>query len=90
MVYLATAEGLDPEMKDRIEKHRQVRQNTGIPWKSPGGLGDALHSSGLEPDLVLLDCVTLLVSNLMLDAGDRKSSQTRTGLSRRLRRRWLP
>lgn len=63
--YIATAQALDPEMAARIEKHKQDR---GIAWKTyeePLAVGDLLKKLSSEYDIVLLDCLTLWLSNVM-------------------------
>jgi adenosylcobinamide kinase / adenosylcobinamide-phosphate guanylyltransferase len=63
-IYIATAEAGDEEMAVRIESHRQRR---GAQWRTieaPRGLAKALAACGDGP--VLVDCLTLWLSNLML------------------------
>ncbi len=67
MTYLATAEALDEEMAARIASHRDRR----VGWNTveePRDIGMALAS--IPPgNAILLDCLTLWLSNLM-HAGD--------------------
>ncbi|GIW29281.1 MAG: adenosylcobinamide kinase/adenosylcobinamide phosphate guanyltransferase [Meiothermus sp.] len=62
--FIATAEPLDGEMRQRIAKHRAERPPTWetleAPLEVPQALQEARHG------VVLLDCLTLWVSNLML------------------------
>jgi adenosylcobinamide kinase / adenosylcobinamide-phosphate guanylyltransferase len=63
-VYVATAEAGDEEMAARIKNHRERR---GAQWRTieaPRELASALAASGKAP--VLVDCLTLWLSNLML------------------------
>jgi len=63
-VYVATAEAGDDEMAERIKSHRERR---GVQWRTieaPRELAKALSACGDEP--VLIDCLTLWLSNLML------------------------
>ncbi len=70
VLYVATGIGFDDEMKDRIARHRSQRNPA---WKTVECYRDLAPS--LRYDLsdygyVLLDCVTIMVSNFMvLDAG---------------------
>jgi adenosylcobinamide kinase/adenosylcobinamide-phosphate guanylyltransferase len=69
-VYIATAEPRDAEMRARIEKHRADR---GAGWEtveSPLDLTGALRAADGPERVVLVDCLTLWLSNVML-AGDR-------------------
>ncbi len=64
-VFLATAEALDGEMRQRIRRHREER---GPDWKTleePIALTEELASLGGNPQGVLIDCLTLWISNLL-------------------------
>ena len=69
-VYLATARSDDDEMSERIEIHRQRRRNiSGIAWRTveePLALGDALRNCAFDGHCVMIDCLTLWISNLMV------------------------
>jgi len=68
-VYIATAEALDDEMTRRIARHRARR---GPEWRTltaPRALVAALEASDGGPPR-LVDCLTLWLSNLMLDGRD--------------------
>ncbi len=65
-IYLATAIPFDDEMKDRIEKHKKQR---GRNWKTIEhykNLSEILKSHIEGYDVVLLDCVTNMVTNFMV------------------------
>lgn len=67
--FIATAIAFDDEMQARIMSHQQERQATFETFEAPTEL--AIVASRLPHfDVVLLDCLTLYVSNLMLAAGD--------------------
>ncbi len=64
-VYLATAEPLDAEMAERIRRHRERR---GSRWRTvevPLELAEALAREAGAERAVLVDCLTLWLSNLM-------------------------
>ena len=63
-IYVATAESGDEEMAARIESHRQRRDAQWRTIEAPRELAKALSACGDEP--VLVDCLTLWLSNLML------------------------
>jgi adenosyl cobinamide kinase/adenosyl cobinamide phosphate guanylyltransferase len=66
--YVATAEAGDAEMVERIAAHRARR---GAPWRTieaPRDLAATLKSCHTTP--VLVDCLTLWLSNLMLAEAD--------------------
>jgi len=67
--YVATAEPLDDEMRARIAEHRARR---GADWRSievPRDLAGALAENS-QGGAVLVDCLTLWLSNLMLADAD--------------------
>lgn len=63
---IATARPDDEEMRHRIENHRAERPPTWRVIEASSGAGDALRAA--RTPVVLLDCLTLLVSNAFLDA----------------------
>jgi adenosylcobinamide kinase/adenosylcobinamide-phosphate guanylyltransferase len=69
-LYIATAEPIDDEMKDRIRKHRERRGEGWRTVEGPHAL-DAM-ASGNERGM-LLDCVTLYLSRLLADGHDDES-----------------
>jgi len=65
VTYLATAEAGDDEMRARIAHHRRRRPAAWKTIEAPRNVAAALAS--LAPgSVVLLDCLSLLVSNLLL------------------------
>ncbi|MCK5679399.1 bifunctional adenosylcobinamide kinase/adenosylcobinamide-phosphate guanylyltransferase [bacterium] len=64
--YLATAQALDHEMEQRIAKHQADR---GEKWhqtiEEPLELTAILKQASSEFDVILVDCLTLWISNLM-------------------------
>jgi adenosylcobinamide kinase/adenosylcobinamide-phosphate guanylyltransferase len=69
VLYVATAQGKDDEMQSRIQAHRARRSATWTTLESPVGVGAALLAEKSAADVVLLDCLTLLVTNVMLAQG---------------------
>ncbi|WP_010219136.1 bifunctional adenosylcobinamide kinase/adenosylcobinamide-phosphate guanylyltransferase [Sphingomonas sp. PAMC 26621] len=68
LTYLATGEGRDDEMADRIARHQADR---GARWRTvecPLALPEAIGAVGAGA--VLVDCLTLWLSNLMLGEHD--------------------
>lgn len=66
VVYVATAEGRDEEMRRRIAAHRAARPRHWDTLEEPIGLAGALGAVHRRYDTVLIDCLTLWVSNLLL------------------------
>ena len=63
--YLATAEALDDEMRARIAHHRSRRGDAWRTIEAPRALADALRAR--DDSAALVDCITIWLSNLMLD-----------------------
>jgi len=70
ITYIATALPIDEAMEERIRHHQQSRPQE---WKTMERDRDfasaAKTSLWFETDLFLLDCITILVTNHMVDAG---------------------
>lgn len=66
VTYIATAQALDQEMLQRVAAHRQARPAAWTTLEIPLGVGQALFAGAPLAGLVLLDCLTLLVSNLLM------------------------
>ena len=64
-VFLATAEGLDDEMRERIARHRADRDEDWRTREEPLELAAALRREAAPGKIVLVDCLTLWLSNLM-------------------------
>lgn len=65
-IYVATAEAGDEEMRARIAAHRARRGPSWQTVEAPRELAEAVVSA--QPAPVLVDCLTLWLSNLMLKA----------------------
>lgn len=71
VAYLATAQSLDEEMAFRIKKHREKRLNTWETYEEPIKVKELVSHLGLEKEVILIDCLTLLTSNLLLRKEDK-------------------
>ncbi|MGA9724958.1 MAG: bifunctional adenosylcobinamide kinase/adenosylcobinamide-phosphate guanylyltransferase [Candidatus Binatus sp.] len=67
--FVATGQGLDDEMTARIEFHRTTRPPDFQTVEEPMQVVAALEKLGKSADLVVVDCLTLWISNLMLSHG---------------------
>ncbi len=65
LYYLATAQALDEEMKEKIEKHKRERSSLWKLIEEPLNLVDPLKKLASSPSVILVDCLTLWVSNLI-------------------------
>jgi adenosylcobinamide kinase / adenosylcobinamide-phosphate guanylyltransferase len=86
-IYVATAEALDAEMTERIAHHR-ARRGTG--WQTVEAPQDLAAAIGAAlPDAALLvDCLTLWLTNRMLAEADSEADAT--ALEKVLARRHAP
>jgi adenosylcobinamide kinase/adenosylcobinamide-phosphate guanylyltransferase len=64
--YIATAQALDSEMAERIQKHREERSEEWITLEEPLNLAALLKNIRNSYDVVLIDCLTLWLSNILL------------------------
>ena len=64
-IYLATAQAFDDEMKDKIAAHRRRRGEDWITIEEPYDLPDAISQNGVSNTVLLVDCLTLWLSNLI-------------------------
>jgi len=71
VTWLATAQALDAEMGERIARHRDERPAGWRTVEEPLRLAQALHGCAVDDSCVVVDCLTLWLTNLMLadDAG---------------------
>ena len=67
VLFVATAEALDDEMRQRIENHKRDRPTNWRTLEAPRDIAATLDSVQSPYDVLLLDCLTLWVSNLLLD-----------------------
>ncbi|MBU4430182.1 MAG: bifunctional adenosylcobinamide kinase/adenosylcobinamide-phosphate guanylyltransferase, partial [Verrucomicrobia bacterium] len=68
-LYLATAEVKDKEMARRVQAHRQAR---GARWEcveEPMNIAEVLTTNVADADGILVDCMTLWLSNVLLKEG---------------------
>ena len=64
VLYVATAEPLDDEMALRIETHKSSRPSTWRTLEVRNGVAEAVKSEIDDAEVVVIDCITLLISNL--------------------------
>ena len=64
-LYLATAQAQDPEMRARINKHKASRPRDWQTIEEPLDLPRALEKYKGQAEVIIIDCLTLYLSNLM-------------------------
>lgn len=74
--YLATAQAFDDEMAERIARHRADRAaDAWTTIEAPVALLEALRSEAAPSRILLVDCLTLWLSNIMLAERDVMAEQ---------------
>ncbi|TNE38392.1 MAG: bifunctional adenosylcobinamide kinase/adenosylcobinamide-phosphate guanylyltransferase [Sphingomonadales bacterium] len=68
--FIATAQAFDEEMHHRIARHRADRGGQWATIEAPLALSDAIAAHDAPGHVLLVDCLTLWVSNLMLAERD--------------------
>lgn len=71
VLYIATAEALDDEMRARVAAHQARRPSDWLTLEASLRVGATVQSSAeaAKAAVILLDCLTLLVSNILLSGG---------------------
>ncbi len=75
IVFIATAQALDEEMEDRITQHRANRPFHWKTYEEPYQVAQVIQQVGQSTEVVLVDCLTLLISNLMQDYREGSSNE---------------
>ena len=65
VLFVATGEALDEEMKARIDQHKEARPQSWQTLEAPTNIGRQLEKQIGDAEVVIIDCLTLLVSNLL-------------------------
>ena len=71
--FLATAQALDGDMEARIARHRAERPRGWVTLEEPYDVVAACGSLAGSVDVVVLDCLTLWVANLLIRGDEDKS-----------------
>ena len=75
VTFIATAEARDDEMRKRIAQHQAERDSAWITLEAPIEVAEAISNTP-EENLIILDCLTLWVSNLF-DRGIEPEAEAR-------------
>ena len=74
VLFVATAGVGDEEMRRRIQKHRSARSASWRSLEAETGLANKLAKEAGRAEVIIIDCITLLVSNLIGEAGEALDS----------------
>lgn len=70
ITYIATSINTDDGMQHRIDRHKSQRPSEWSTIEMYKNFNDLdKETDFLESDLIILDCITLMVSNLLLESG---------------------
>jgi adenosylcobinamide kinase / adenosylcobinamide-phosphate guanylyltransferase len=76
VVYIATATAGDDDMRDRIARHQAARPVTWQTIEEPLHIAEAVHRGAALADIILLDCITVWLSNWLLRQDELSSIES--------------
>lgn len=76
-LFVATAQAFDDEMRERIHRHQEERGGDWQTCEAPLELAEAIDGLAAPNRVVLVDCLTLWLSNILLDGRDGVSETDR-------------
>ncbi|MBU0987345.1 MAG: bifunctional adenosylcobinamide kinase/adenosylcobinamide-phosphate guanylyltransferase [Proteobacteria bacterium] len=66
-IFIATCMPQDKEMEQRVLRHQQQRSSAWKTLEVPFYLPEAIHKNATEGHVILVDCLTLWINNLILE-----------------------
>ena len=75
--YIATCVPHDDEMKQRVAKHQRERSHSWVTIEEPLALPQAISEKSPGADVLLVDCLTLWLSNLLMETNDEAKLEGR-------------
>ena len=69
--FIATCVPQDDEMKLRVERHRKERGEDWITIETPVDIPGSIIENSSKTGVILVDCLTLWVSNLLMETEDQ-------------------
>ncbi len=80
VTYIATSQPLDGEMNERVLLHRQRRPDDWGLIEEPLALAAVLRAEAAEGRCLLVDCLTLWLTNLLMLEDDQRLAEERDAL----------
>lgn len=77
VLFVATSEALDEEMQARIAEHRKDRPKSWRTLEITTGIGKGIEKQIGDAEVVVIDCITLLISNLLHGQPDYPEAEKR-------------
>lgn len=65
VIYIATAQAYDDEMQRRIQQHKNQRPGAWVTVEEPIEISDVIRNESAVNNCLLIDCLTLWVTNLL-------------------------
>ncbi len=66
-IFVATARITDPEMEERVQRHRSERGDAWKTFEEPLTLLSRIRSLPEDSDVVVVDCITVFLTNLIIE-----------------------
>jgi len=83
---IATARLDDDEMRARISRHRRARPRSWITIEEPLAIADAVAAHSSSMDFILLDCLTLWLSNFCSERRDSSADSLEAAVQEEISR----
>lgn len=84
VTYIATAEARDGEMRERIAEHRERRPAGWRTVEAPDNLPEAVEEALTDDGIVLVDCLTVYISNLLMSHGIASGERVKRAVDREM------
>lgn len=84
VAYLATARVEDAEMRERVERHKAERPSHWQTIEEPLNLIDAVRGISPATQMILIDCLTVWLSNLMWEMREQPAAAIENAIYRAL------
>jgi len=75
VLFVATAEALDEEMQARIDQHKKARPKSWRTLEAQTDIGKQIEKHLGDAEVIIIDCLSLLVSNLLGDELDYQKTE---------------
>jgi adenosylcobinamide kinase/adenosylcobinamide-phosphate guanylyltransferase len=79
VLFIATATAGDEEMQARIERHRKDRSSDWTTIEAPLEVGPVIMEHGHQYTFIIVDCLTLLISNHLMEHSKEMDEETTVG-----------
>ncbi len=71
-IFIATCMPGDKEMEERVRRHKKERNQSWATVEAPLGLAEAVDEHGRQGNVIVVDCLTLWLSNLLPEINNPK------------------